>query len=152
MERIRFEELPEGLYAAMKQVENYVAGSGMDPKLLYLLKYRVSQINHCAYCLDMHSKEALHYGEEPLRLYTVAAWREAPYYSEKERIALELAEKLSLLPENHVDDALFEKLGTFFSKQEIAVLTLAIAQINSWNRLVQVNRPEPGKYRVPRQA
>lgn len=151
MERINFQDAP-GLYQVMRQVEEYVHNSGIDLKLVYLLKYRVSQINHCTYCLDMHSKEALHLGEEPLRLYTVAAWREAPYYSEKERTALEFAEKLTELPQNHVDDELFDKMLQFFSKEEIAVLTGAIAQINSWNRLVQCFRPEPGKYHVPKQA
>lgn len=147
-ERISYRETPEGVYKVMRQVEAYIRESGMDLKLLELLKYRVSQINHCAYCLDMHYKEAIHYGEEPLRLYSVSAWREAPYYTEKERAALELAETLTYLPDRHVEDPLFEKLSGFFSKSEIACLTLAIAQINSWNRLMQCFGSEPGKYEV----
>lgn len=152
MERISYGEFPEGMYNVMAQVESYVQKSGLDVKLQKLLKYRISQINHCAFCLDMHYKEAIHYGEDPLRLYSIAAWRECPYYSDKERAALELAEALTDLPHNHVDDELFEKTKQFFSKQEISLLTLAIAQINTWNRLQQVVRTKPGEYKVRKQA
>jgi len=148
MERISYGELPEGILNVMTQVERYVHKSGLDLQLLELLKYRISQMNHCAFCLDMHYKEAVHHGEEPLRLYSIADWRECPYYSEQERTALEFAEALTDLPRHHVEDALFERMQQFFSKQEIAVLALAIAQINSWNRLQQVVRTKPGEYKV----
>lgn len=148
MERITFQELPQGLYRAMSEVEKYVNNCGLEPRLVELVRYRVSLINHCAYCLDMHSKEAIHHGEEPLRLYSLAAWQETPFYSERECMALELAEKLTYLPGSHVEDELYERLLKQFSKEEIGNLTLAIAQINSWNRLVQCFRSEPGKYKV----
>ncbi|UGU17108.1 carboxymuconolactone decarboxylase family protein [Sinomicrobium kalidii] len=148
MERISLGEFPEGMYNVMAQVESYVRKSGLDMRLLKLLKYRISQMNHCAFCLDMHYKEALHHGEEPLRLYSIAAWKECPYYSEEERTVLEFAEALTDLPNHHVDDALFDKMRQFFNKQEIAVLTLAITHINSWNRLQQVIRTKPGEYQV----
>ncbi len=148
MERISLQELPEGLYRVMAQVESYVNHSGLDHKLLHLLRFRISQLNHCAYCLDMHAKEAIHHGETPLRLFSVAAWQEAPFYSDKEKIVLAFAEALTLLPDHHVDDEQYGRLQQFFSKEEIANLTLAVAQINSWNRLVQVIRPVPGNYQV----
>lgn len=148
MERISYGELPKGMYQVLVEVENYIHRSGLDLRLVELLKYRVSQLNHCAYCLDMHYKEALHMGEEPLRLYSVAAWRECPYYSEQERAALEFAEALTDLPHEHIDDALFENMQRFFNKQEISLLTLAIAQINTWNRIQQVVRTKPGEYKV----
>ncbi|RAV29818.1 carboxymuconolactone decarboxylase family protein [Sinomicrobium soli] len=148
MERIKYAEFPEGMYKVMVAVEHYIHESGIDLRLAELLKYRISQLNHCAFCLDMHYKEAVYLGEDPLRLYSVAAWRECPYYSEKERAALEFAEALTDLPHHHIDDMLFEKMKTFFSVQEIAILTLAIAQINSWNRLQQVVRSTPGEYKV----
>ncbi|RNL85638.1 carboxymuconolactone decarboxylase family protein [Sinomicrobium pectinilyticum] len=148
MERISYGELPKGMYQVLVEVENYIHRSGLDLRLVELLKYRVSQLNHCAYCLDMHYKEALHMGEEPLRLYSVAAWRECPYYSEQERAALEFAEALTDLPHEHIDDALFENMQRFFNKQEISLLTLVIAQINTWNRIQQVVRTKPGEYKV----
>jgi AhpD family alkylhydroperoxidase len=148
MERIAYHELPQELYQMMRQVEAYLHQSGLDLRLLDLMRYRVSQINHCAYCLDMHYKEAIAHGEEPIRLYSLSAWEEAPYYSDKEKLVFRFAETLTLLPENHVDDALYAALEQHFSKQEIANLTLAVAQINSWNRLVQCFRPTPGKYVV----
>ncbi|MGS2763929.1 carboxymuconolactone decarboxylase family protein [Sinomicrobium sp. M5D2P9] len=148
MERISYGELPKGMYQVLVEVESYIHQSGLDLRLVELLKYRVSQLNHCAYCLDMHYKEALHLGEEPLRLYSIAAWRECPYYSEKERAALEFAEALTDLPHQHIDDALFENMQRFFNKQEISLLTLAIAQINTWNRIQQVVRTKPGEYKV----
>lgn len=148
MERITFQEMPDGIYDVMLNVETYIRNSGVDIRLLDLLRYRISLINHCAYCLDMHYKEALHHGEDPVRLYSVAAWREAPYYSDKERTVLETAEVLTELPGKHVDDALFDRLLQYFTKAEISVLTLAIAQINTWNRWVQVVRPVQGKYKV----
>lgn len=148
MQRITFQELPEGLYRSMAGVEAYVDKCGLEPRLLELIRYRVSLINHCAYCLDMHYKEAIHHGEEPLRLYSLAAWQETPFYSEREAAALELAERLTQLPASHIDDEFYEYLQEHFTGEEIGNLTLAIAQINSWNRLTQCFRPEPGLYKV----
>lgn len=152
MQRISFQELPEGLYGTMKEVENYIDNCGFALRFLELIRYRVSLINHCAYCLDMHFKEAIHHGEQPHRLYSLAAWRETPYFSEKEALALELAERLTELPGSHVEDELYERLQQHFSKEEIGNLTLAVAHINSWNRLTQCFRPEPGKYQVRERA
>lgn len=127
----------------------YIRKSGLDPKLIALLDFRVSTINGCAYCLDMHFKDALAMGDSEQRLYSLAAWRECPYYSDKERAALAYAEAVTA---NHVDDFVFEELKPFFSKQEIADLTLAIATINTWNRLNRAFRTVPGGYRVGQHA
>lgn len=148
MQRFSHSELPKGLYESVFGIEEYLKSCGLDHKLLGLMKFRVSQINHCVYCLDMHYKEAIAAGEDALKLYSISAWREAPYYSSKEKAVLNYAEKLTLLSENEVSDKDIENLEEFFSRKEIANLTLAIAQINTWNRLMDAFRFEPGKYQV----
>lgn len=148
MERIKNNELPQGLMAAMHHVETYLENTGLDHLLLELMRLRVSQINGCAYCLDMHSKEALHAGESFQRLISVSAWREAPYYTPKERAVLEFAELLTYMKADVEADEIHEVLLRHFSKQEIANLTLAIAQINSWNRIVKSTGAVAGNYQV----
>mgnify|MGYP003576686837 FL=1 len=148
MERIAYHEQPEGLYQAMKQVQDFIDKSGLDHRLLELIRTRVSQINGCAYCLDMHFKEAVHAGEDPIRLISVSAWREAPYYSGQEQAVLAFAERLThMKPEEHSED-IHDELLKYFNKQEIAYLTLAVTQINSWNRITKSFGPVPGKYKV----
>lgn len=148
MERISFNETPAGMVQVLTNVEAYIAKSGLDKKLISLLKYRASQINSCAYCLDMHSKEALHAGETPQRLYAISAWRETPYFSPKEQAALAFAEVLTRLPQEQHSDHIHDELNKYFSKQEIAHLTLVIAQINLWNRIVRSFGPVAGNYKV----
>ena len=148
MERISYESISEEVLRGMMKNEEYLRNCGLNVKELDLMRFRVSQINNCAYCLDMHSKEAIHAGETPLRLYSVSAWREAPYYSEREKAILEFAEALTCLPERGVDDNIYSNMQKHFSNEEIANLTLAVVQINSWNRIVSCFRPTPGKYRV----
>lgn len=152
MERISFKDAPEGMYQVMANVESYLAKSGFDHKLLHLIKLRVSQINNCAYCLDMHYKEAIHDGDTPLRLISVSAWRETPYYTPKEQAALAFAETLTHMPAEEHSDHIHDELLKHFSKQEIAVLTLAIAQINSWNRITRSFGTTPGNYQVKEKA
>jgi AhpD family alkylhydroperoxidase len=152
MERISYNELPEGLMQGMLQTQTYLNKSGLDHQLQTLIKFRVSQINSCAYCLDMHYKEGIHIGETPLRLISLDAWRETPYYSEKEKAALAFAELLTHLPQEEASDSIHEDLNKHFSKQEIAILTLAIAQINSWNRITRSFGTTPGNYKVPQKA
>jgi len=152
MERINFNDVPQAYQQAVMSVQNYLNNSDLDKKLLELVRFRVSQINSCAYCLDMHYKEAINEGEEPLRLLSVSAWRETPYYSEAEQAALAFAEKLTHLPAEEHSDDIHEDLQKYFSKQQIADLTLAIAQINLWNRLVRSFGPAPGKYKVRKVA
>lgn len=148
MERISFNEAPAGMVQLLTNVEAYIAKSGLDKKLISLLKFRASQINSCAYCLDMHSKEAIQAGETPQRLYSVSAWRETPYFSPKEQAALAFAETLTRLPQEQHSDHIHDELNKYFSKQEIAYLTLVIAQINLWNRMVRSFGPLPGNYKV----
>lgn len=147
MIRISFNEA-QGAIEALLKVQQYVDSVGIDKKLLHLLRFRVSQINSCAYCLDMHFKEGIHDGETPLRLISVSAWRETPYYSPAEKAALAFAETLTRLPEEEDSDHIHDELSKYFSKQEIVNLTLAIVQINTWNRVTRSFGTEPGKYKV----
>lgn len=151
MERISNSDLPDGLMQIMLDVEAYVAKTGLDKSTLELMRTRVSQINGCAYCLDMHSKEAIAAGESIQRLISVSAWRETPYYTPQERVVLEFAEILTRLEEGVQLDQIYEELLKYFTKHQVAHLTLAIAQINSWNRLVKSFGPVPGNYKVQRE-
>jgi AhpD family alkylhydroperoxidase len=148
MERISNEELPEGFLKPLLNVQHYVDKSGLDHSLLHLLRMRVSYINSCAYCLDMHFKEGIHAGETAQRLISVPAWRETSYYSPKEQAVLEFAEVLTKLPDDEHSDHLHDELLKYFSKHEIAMLTLAIVQINSWNRITRSFGTVAGKYQV----
>lgn len=152
MERISFNEAPAGAYQAMKQLQDYVDNSGLDHRLLELLRFRVSQINNCAYCLDMHFKEAVEAGETPLRLFSLSAWRETPYYTPKEEAVLTFAETLTKLPADERSDDIHDELNKYFSKQEIANLTLAVVVINGWNRITRSFGSVPGKYKTARAA
>jgi AhpD family alkylhydroperoxidase len=147
--RILFEETSKEFMDVLMKPGVYIHRSGLDPKLVELIDFRVSTINGCAYCLDMHFKNAIDMGESEQRLYSLAAWRDCPYYSEKERAALAYAEAVTA---NHVDEAVFDALTEFFSKKEIADLTLAVATINTWNRLNHAFRTVPGGYKVGQYA
>jgi len=147
-QRISFAEAPKGMFAGLMNLGAYIKKSGIDPKLLTLIDTRVSQINGCAYCLDMHYKDAIHLGETPQRLYSLPAWRETPYYSEKERAVLAFSEAITLLPGGDVSDDVYNEVAKFYSVTEIADLTLAIAMINTWNRLNKTFRTIPGDYKV----
>ena len=146
MERISFKDLPAGYYPAMLQVQNYIDNCGLDVILLELMCIRVSQINGCAYCLDMHFKDAMEAGETMQRLISVSAWREAPYYSAKEQAVLAFAERLTKMPDGESNHDIHDELSAHFTQEEIANLTLAVAQINSWNRIVKSFGPVPGTY------
>jgi AhpD family alkylhydroperoxidase len=141
---------PSGL-EAMLGLEHAVRRSGLDPLLLELVKLRASQLNGCAYCLDMHSKDARARGENEQRLYVLSAWREAPFYSPRERAALAWCEALTSLPETGAPDDVFAELETQFSPEEIAALTLQIVAINGWNRLAVGLRAPVGDYTSPLQ-
>jgi len=146
-ERIDFSKLtPEG-YRAMSGLERYVRGSGLEPSLLELIKLRASQINGCAYCIDMHWKDARARGESEQRLYGLMAWRDSPYYTERERAALAWTEAVTLIADNHVPDDLYEEVRQHFNESELVNLTLALVAINGWNRLAISFRTEPGTYR-----
>ena len=140
--------MPQGAITALLKGQEYVENSGLDRKLIKLIQMRVSLINSCAYCIDMHYKEAVAAGETVLRLISVSAWRETNYYSPKERAVLAFAEKLTYLPANEESEGIHDELSKYFSKEEIVFLTLAVIQINSWNRLVRSFGPVAGNYEV----
>jgi AhpD family alkylhydroperoxidase len=144
--RIDLMHISPGIIHAMLGLERQIHKSGLDEKLLNLVRMRASQINGCAYCLDMHSKDARASGETEQRLYGLNAWRETPYYSDKERAALEWTEALTLVAETHVPDDLFERVREQFSEDELAHLSLAVVAINGWNRLNVAARTVPGDY------
>jgi AhpD family alkylhydroperoxidase len=135
-----------GIIHAMLGLEKQVSKGGLDNKLLDLVRMRASQINGCAYCLDMHSKDARTAGETEQRLYGLNAWRETPYYSARERAALEWTEALTRVTEGHVPDDVYERIRQEFSEDELAHLSLAIVAINGWNRLNVAARTVPGDY------
>ena len=139
---------PDGI-KAMVGLENYVHNSGLNSSLLNLVKTRASQINGCAWCIDMHTKDARAAGETEQRLYALSTWRETPFFSERERAALLWTEVVTLVHETHVPDAVYESVRTHFTEKELVDLTLAIVAINGWNRLAIAFRAVPGTYRSP---
>jgi AhpD family alkylhydroperoxidase len=145
--RIDFRTTDSKAIQLLLGIERHIAASGLEHKLLHLLKMRASQINGCAYCLDMHSKDARAEGETEQRLYSLDAWEEAPYYSDRERAALKWTEAVTLLGDGHVPDSVYEEVRARFNEKEIATLTLAAAMINTWNRLNVAFRTEAGGYR-----
>jgi len=125
---------PEGL-AALVGIEKYLEKSGLDHRLVLLVKIRASQINGCAYCLHMHTEDARKLGESETRIYLLDAWRESQLYSARERAALSWTEALTNIRDTHAPDEVFEEARRHFSEKELADLSIAIAMINAWNRL-----------------
>jgi len=146
--RIDFTKISPKALQAMMGLQTYVNHSSLEHSLLELVKMRTSQINGCAYCLDMHSKDARAAGETEQRLYLLSAWREAPFYSERERAALEWTEAMTLLTEGHVPDDVYASALGQFSEAELVDLSMAIVAINGWNRLMVGFRGEAGTYQV----
>ena len=144
--RIDYRQVAPGALQAMLGVERYVHGSGLEPAMLELVRARASQINRCGYCLDMHTKDARAEGESEQRLYALSAWRETPFYTERERAALAWTEALTLISQDAVSDELYDQVRKHFSEKEIVDLTLAIVAINGWNRLAVSMRTVPGTY------
>ena len=132
---------------AMYGLERIAREGGIERKLLHLIKTRVSQINGCAYCIDMHTKDARAEGESEQRLYGLSAWQESPFYTPRERAALEWAETLTQIASHHVTDELFARTREHFNEAEIVGLTFAVIAINGWNRLNVAFRTVPGTYR-----
>jgi len=136
-----------GAYHAMLAIESYIRKSSrLEPSLLELVRMRASQINGCAYCLDMHSKDARANGESEQRLYALNALRETPFFTDRERAALAWTEAVTEVSKDHVPDSAYEEVKQCFSEEELVNLTLAIAVINSWNRLAISFRAVPGEY------
>ena len=145
-ERIRYSKAAPGAYRAMAGLEKYVHECGLEPSLLELVKMRASQINGCAFCLDMHWKDARVAGESEQRLYSLDAWRETSFYTERERAALAWTEAVTLIADNHIADELYEQARRHFSEEELVNLTMAVVAINGWNRLSISFRTEAGSY------
>ena len=147
-ERLNYSKgFPEGVHAVLG-VEKAIRSSGLEPSLLELVKIRASQLNGCAYCLDMHTKDARAAGETEQRIYTLLAWRETPFFSSRERAALAWTEAVTNIQQGHASDEVYEQVRGEFSESELVKLTLAITQINAWNRIAIAFRVEPGSYRV----
>jgi len=138
-----------GILRAMYSLEAPLHDSGLEPKLRELIKVRASQLNGCAYCLDMHTKDARKHEETEQRLYALSAWRETPFFTERERAALEWTEQLTLVAEKGVPDELFTRVRQEFTEQELMYLTLAVVQINGWNRFAITARVPAGSYQPP---
>ncbi len=147
--RINYAKQSPGPYDAMDHLDRYLAECSVDEKLLHLIRLRASQINHCAYCIDMHWKDLRVLGDSEQRLYGLDAWRESPYYTERERAALAWTESVTLVADTGVPDDVFESACVHFSEAELADLTLAIATINAWNRLSIAARLPAGAYQSP---
>jgi AhpD family alkylhydroperoxidase len=145
--RINIAHVSPGLYKAMTGLEQYLATCSIEAKLLHLIKLRASQVNGCAYCIDMHWKDLRVAGETEQRLYGLDAWRESPYYTDRERAALEWTEAVTLVAKDQVPDAVYDRVRSHFDEQQLADLTFAVAAINAWNRLAIASRTTPGGYK-----
>jgi AhpD family alkylhydroperoxidase len=149
--RMNYPEVAPGAVKALYGLGSYIYQSGLERSLLHLVYLRVSQINGCSYCVDMHTKDALAEGDDPQRLWMVVAWREAPFFSERERAAFAWAEAVTKL-EGGVSDDVYEQARDCFSEEELANLTLAVVAINGWNRLNVAFRMVGGSYQPGRHA
>jgi AhpD family alkylhydroperoxidase len=144
--RLDMLKLSPGGYKAMVGLEQYLHSCGLEESLVELMKLRASQINGCAYCIDMHWKDLRALGENEQRLYGLDAWEESPYYTERERAALKWTEAVTLVREGHVRDVVYEEVRKQFSEKEVSDLTVIVATINAWNRLAIAGRSVPGLY------
>ena len=148
-QRINTQAAPPEALKGMYATEAYLKQSSIPPALLHVVKLRASQMNGCAYCIDMHWKDARAAGESEQRLYGLSAWEESPYYTDRERAALAWTEAVTNVKDGHVPDAVYDKVRSHFGEKEMADLTWAVAAINAWNRLAIATRMEPGSYRPP---
>lgn len=144
--RLEYGQVAPGVLDAMGGLERYVRESGLEPTLVELVKLRASQLNGCAYCIDMHTKNARAKGESEQRLYALTAWRDTPFYTARERAALAWSEAVTRVSDGHVPDDVYELARMQFTEKELVDLTLAIVTINGWNRLAISFRSVPGSY------
>lgn len=146
MKRIEYDKADPKAVKAMYGLEAYVRRSGLETPLLELVRMRASQLNGCAYCLDMHSKDARAGGETEQRLYLLDAWEESPFYTDRERAALAWTEAVTKISETHAPDSVYEEVSKHFTEGELVALTMTIVAINGWNRLAIAFRATPGEY------
>jgi len=150
--RLSYAKAAPGVFDAMDALDRYIQQCGLEQPLLLLCQLRASQINGCAYCLDMHWKDLRAQGEGEQRLYSLDAWRECPYYTDRERAALAWTEAVTLIADGHAGDAVYDQVRPHFSEKELSDLTLAVAAINAWNRLSISARIVPGTYQPAKAA
>ncbi|WP_299114165.1 carboxymuconolactone decarboxylase family protein [uncultured Winogradskyella sp.] len=148
MERITYQDIPGGMFENLRTIETTIENTTLSKSLIELIRLRTAQLNGCAYCVDMHYKELKHLGEIELRLSSLCVWEETHYFSEEEEAVLRLTDTLTKLNHKPFKDEIFNKLLKHFIKQEICYITLAIAQSNTWNRLMKVFGFTPGNYTV----
>lgn len=150
--RLHMGKVAPGIYGAMDGLEQYLATCGLEESLLHFVKLRASQLNGCAYCIDMHWKDLIAIGETPQRLYSLDAWRECPWYTDRERVALAWTEAVTFIADGHAPDDVYDAARAAFSEKELSDLTLAVATINAWNRLAIASRIDPGTYQSAKKA
>jgi len=148
--RIDYKTVAPGAYHAQLSLEQYVRTSGLEHSLVHLMKLRASIINGCAYCVDMHTKDARVEGETEQRLYGVAVWHETPYFTPRERAALAWTDSLTNISETHVPDDVFAEVKEHFTDEEIVALTMAVVVINGWNRIAVALRQPVGTHVPPK--
>lgn len=146
-QRIEYQKIAQRSFKGMYELEKYVANSELENTLVNLVKIRASQINGCAYCIDMHTKDARQAGETEQRIYSLSVWHESPFYTDREQAALKWTEALTKIADNRVPDELYESVRKHFAKTELTALTMAIIAINGWNRLAISFRNIPGSYK-----
>ncbi|MEO1299578.1 MAG: carboxymuconolactone decarboxylase family protein [Cyanobacteria bacterium J06636_16] len=146
--RLDLEHLNPGAYRAMMGLEGHVRKSGLNKTLVELIKIRASQINRCAFCIDMHTKDARHMGETEQRLYALNAWEETPFFTPEERAVLALTEVVTRIGEQGVSDEVYEHVSRYFTPEQLTQLLMAIVTINAWNRIAITTRLVPGSYHV----
>jgi AhpD family alkylhydroperoxidase len=150
--RLNYPTLAPEPLKLMYAMEKYLGGSGLERGLIELVKIRASQINGCAYCIDMHTQDARAEGETERRIYALNAWRETPFYTNRERAALAWTEAVTRISDGGVSDALYEEARQHFDEKELVDLTWAVAAINAWNRVAINFRSVPGTYKPARRA
>lgn len=148
--RLNYGKVAPEAMRAMLTLHRYSQECGLEPLLLELVKIRASQLNLCAYCLDMHTKDARDLGESEQRLYCLSVWRETSFYTDRERAALALTEAVTLLPNGPISDELYQEASRYFSELELVNLVMAIIAINGWNRLSITFQTVPGSYQPKR--
>jgi AhpD family alkylhydroperoxidase len=151
-ERMNYQKAAPGGVKALLNMERYLDTCGLEQGLMDLVKLRASQINGCAYCIDMHSKDLRANGESEQRLYELDAWQETPFYTERERAALLWTEAVTRVADTHVPDSVYEQVRQQFDEAELVNLTFVVSAVNVWNRILISSRREPGAYQSARRA
>jgi AhpD family alkylhydroperoxidase len=144
--RMELGKVEPNAFKAIMDLENYIGSTYVDKKLLHLIKIRASQVNGCAFCIDMHTKEAKKDGETEQRIYALSAWRETPFFNDEERAVLALTESVTLVSKDHVPDEIYETVKRFFDDKTLAQIIMAIVTVNAWNRVAITTRMIPGTF------